>query len=39
MPVDLSSLERIPRPMPTPPPNIDNQFTSERVATNPSLLS
>ena len=39
MPTDLSSAERIPRPIPTPPPNIDNQLTSDRVLTKPSALS
>ena len=39
MPTDLSSAERIPSPIPTPPPSIDNQLTSAKVLTRPSALS
>ena len=38
-PVDLSSAERMPKPIPTPPPSILSQFVSDRLSTSPSAVS
>ena len=38
-PVDLSSAERMPNPIPTPPPSIESQFVSDRLSTSPSAVS